>query len=205
MDALELTTPPKSWILSGKSGCGKTLLSRLLVKELGYSDVVNIDTIDLCDEHYRTSILNSVLSHNTCSTGQAYIVDDCDFARTQDIAWIADLVDKLQGDSVVIFCTPEARYLPSSLIDKCEKHVLLEFPGVDEMHSYVEDICEYYKVMYDSDGIDLLVGNGNSSVRCILNMLQDVLRVTGNVTYDSVEPIVGNLDSLVADLDEEEF
>lgn len=114
----------QAFILEGPSGCGKTTIARIMAKDLGCTEVIEIDAASHTGVDAMREISNRANFTSLDGGGKAFIVDECH--RMSKQAWESLLKDIEEPPVGVfwIFCTTEGHKIVKTIRTRCVSFTL---------------------------------------------------------------------------------
>lgn len=207
---------PQSILLTGNSGCGKTTMARLLVKEYlcenRDSEIGSCGECMTCqavDEYITTSngeMLPDVYEFDATSEGSKGIGAMLDSMEYPPVAgdwkcYIVDEVHKLSDGAMskllkpleeppegvlMIFCTTNPEKLLDTIKNRCQLKLQVTKPTTKDIVELLQRVCVNEDKDYDISGLRMIAGRSDNVIRDSLNNIERVLNTRGNATSVSV-------------------
>lgn len=207
---------PQSILLTGNSGCGKTTMARLLVKEYlcenrdsETGSCGECMTCQAVDEYITTSngeMLPDVYEFDATSEGSKGIGAMLDSMEYPPVAgdwkcYIVDEVHKLSDGAMskllkpleeppegvlMIFCTTNPEKLLDTIKNRCQLKLQVTKPTTKDIVELLQRVCVNEDKDYDISGLRMIAGRSDNVIRDSLNNIERVLNTRGNATSVSV-------------------
>jgi DNA polymerase-3 subunit gamma/tau len=175
-----------SYLLCGKTGCGKSTLSRIIANTLN-AYLVEVDSASNNTSEDMENILNEVTHGKpVIYDNLVLILDECHCFSTKAISKLLLLLESLPSYLYVIMCTTEGDKILPTIKNRCECFNFLPV-NVNNITMRLEYIC--YKEHFVVDNNRLLAEiakSGNGSVRQAIANLE---LIAPNITIDRVKMI----------------
>ena len=175
-----------SYIFMGKSGSGKSTISRIIANMLN-AYVVEVDSAS----HNTSEDMENILNEVTNSKPVIYdnlilILDECHCFSTKAISKLLLLLESLPSYLYVIMCTTEGDKILPTIKNRCECFNFLPV-NVNNITKRLEYICNEEHFVVDNNRLLAEIAkSGNGSVRQAIANLE---LIAPNITIDRVKMI----------------
>ena len=187
-------------IFYGPSGTGKTStimacvnqlfdLNQFEVISLNASDERGVETVRQRIKHF----VESDILFNTESNFKIVILDEAD-SMTEDAQFSLRqlIMNYSEKARFCIICNYIHKIIPA-LQSRCCKFRYIPIPH-DYINKYLIDICKLENIKYDNDGLKNIIEIGKGDLRKVINILQTVYLIDGNITPTNVLRITNTPD-----------
>lgn len=193
---------PNVWLLKGASGCGKTLLARLIAEEiydkkaqyidynkeydiLRGTDDFSVNEIDLScclNEPILDNIVKDIDSKNL----GVVIFDEVHMATDKVQEKVAKLIAEARDKCTYILCTTDIKKVIPPLKDEYTLTMDVEMTSEDIMR-VLEHVCKEENISYDLEGLSLIADDGKDSIRNQLATLHYLSWWVGSLKYADIK------------------
>lgn len=207
---------PQSILLTGNSGCGKTTMARLLVKEYLCEDRDEetgscgiCSTCQSIEEYITTGVgdmLPDVYEIDATSDGNkgiSYMLENMEYPAVAGDwkCFIIDEVHKLSDSAMskllkpleeppegvlMIFCTTNPEKLLDTIKNRCQLKLQVTKPTTRDIVGLLQNVCLQEDKNYDTNGLRIIASRSDNVIRDSLNNLERVLNTRGDATGLSV-------------------
>ncbi|XP_068084538.1 replication factor C subunit 1 isoform X2 [Anabrus simplex] len=172
----------KAALLSGPPGIGKTTMSHVISKELGF-DIVEFNASDTRSKSRLHDEVSTLLSSQslygyfhesgpkTTSPNHVLIMDEVDgMAGNEDRGGVQELIQLIKNSQVPIICTCNDRNHPKirSLVNYCFD-LRVTKPRVEQIRGSMMSICFKEGLKIPADAMTDMIIGANQDIRQILN------------------------------------
>jgi hypothetical protein len=178
----------KCMLISGINGCGKSLLSELVLTKYNYH-IISINSDQERNKDFFNKTLKPLLSfHSSLSLNlnkqkkNAIIFSDID-GNGADYGLIKNIIDFIKmipaDNDIPIICICDDRYSQSlkPLLQYCVE-IKIPKPSYENVYRLIYNIVQREKIKINKSTIDQLYNESNGDIRSILNNLQLNLKKT---------------------------
>ena len=207
---------PQSILLTGDSGCGKTTLARIIIKEYfcedwdpeegscgecptcealnnyirtGVSELPDIYEIDSSDKSGKKdidSLLSNISYPPMAGDWKAYIIDEVHLLSEGAMGRLLKTLEEPPEGVLLIFCTTNPEKLLDTIKNRCQLKPRITKPTTKDIVDLLQRVCLEEGKDYDLSGLRMLASRSGNVVRDSLNNLERVLNTRGNATAYSV-------------------
>ena len=126
--ARQLEGQQQAFLFEGPSGTGKTTLARICARQLGCSEVTEVDAATHTGVDAMREVASRAAYVSLDGGGRAFIVDECH--RLSKQAWESLLKDIEEPPENVywFFCTTEGNKVPKTIRTRCVSYALKDVP-----------------------------------------------------------------------------
>lgn len=118
----------QAFILEGPSGTGKTTLARIMARELGCEEVIEIDAATHTGVDAMRDIADRANFVSMGAGGKAFIVDECHRLSKQAFESMLKDIEEPPEGVYWFFCTTEGNKIPNTIRTRCQAFALQEVP-----------------------------------------------------------------------------
>ncbi|KAL0477498.1 replication factor C subunit 1 [Acrasis kona] len=172
-------------MISGVPGIGKTTSSKVVAKECGFDDVIEMNASDARNkkslrEHVQDLTDNTSLKEfftvdkkKMKSNRTVLIMDEVDGMSGGDRGGVAELISMIKNTKIPIICICNDRS-KQSLKTLLTYTLELKFtrPNKDTISKRLMEICRKMKMSIDQQAVTLLVESLHNDIRSVVNNLQ---------------------------------
>lgn len=207
---------PQSILLTGNSGCGKTTMARLLVKEYLCEDrdedtgsCGKCTTCQLVEDYITTGVgdmLPDVYEIDATSEGNkgiSYMLENMEYPPVAGDwkCYIIDEVHKLSESAMskllkpleeppegvlMIFCTTNPEKLLDTIKNRCQLKLQVTKPTTKDIVGLLQTVCLREDKNYDLNGLRIIASRSDNVIRDSLNNVERVINTRGDATGASV-------------------
>lgn len=207
---------PQSILLTGNSGCGKTTMARLLVKE--YLCENRDDVEGSCGECFSCQAVEEYITTGNSemlpdvyeidatsdgSKGISYMLENMEYPAVNGYwkCYIVDEIHKLSDSAMskllkpleeppegvlMIFCTTNPERLLDTIKNRCQLKLQVTKPSTRDIVGLLQTVCLRENVNYDLNGLRIISSRSDNVIRDSLNNLERVISTRGDATGLSV-------------------
>lgn len=162
---------PHSFLFTGPSGTGKTTLSRIVAREMGCDDVLEIDAASNSGIDAMKEVLSTLRYHGFGDRpNRAIIVDECHALSKQTWQALLKPIEEPPGHVFFFLCTTEAGKVPETIVTRCLSYNLKPVRYADLM-DLLEDVVVAEKLDMDDRVLEIVARSAEGSPRQALVML----------------------------------
>lgn len=207
---------PQSILLTGNSGCGKTTMARLLVKEYlcedrdeesgSCGDCFSCQAVEEYITTGNSEMLPDVYEIDATSDGSkgiSYMLENMEYPAVNGLwkCYIVDEIHKLSDSAMskllkpleeppegvlMIFCTTNPERLLDTIKNRCQLKLQVTKPTTRDIVGLLQTVCLRENVNYDLNGLRIISSRSDNVIRDSLNNLERVLNTRGDATGLSV-------------------
>ncbi len=169
---------PQIYLFTGAYGCGKTLFSNLLAKELkcGFNIYELNASSDRGIEAIR-NIIDNCHFRSLDGNPKAYILDECHQLPSLSQDALLTTFQKPPENVYFYLCTTEKNKLLPTLISRC-KQIEVEKVSDEKLISYLIHVSLKENNKIDNEVAEKIVRSSEGHIRDALNILEIVLQFT---------------------------
>ena len=168
-------------------GTGKTSMSKAIVNDLK-CDVLNLNASnERSIDTIRTKVKDFMIGQSSNTDCKKCIIMDEGEKLTKDAAdALKNMMEEYSSNAFIILTTNNLQKIPGPLQTRFK---IFEFvqPNKQNIHEYIQNICEVEKLEYNGLGINKLLDIHYPSIRKMVNHLQDLKNQNIALTPQSVE------------------
>ena len=167
---------PKSWLLTGASGCGKTTLARIIAETLGCteSNLYELDSADFRGIDTVREIRKQMQYAPMGGTCRVWILDECHQLTKDAQEVLLKALEDTPPHVYFILATTEPQKLKPTLKNRCVSFEVEPVSGKD-MVEFLREIVECEKKKCKDDVLDTIALNAMGSCRAALQLLETVI------------------------------
>lgn len=186
-----------AFLLHGPSGCGKTTLARIVAKELGCTNVVEIDAATNTGIEDMRQVATSARYSSMGGGRKMVIVDEAHGLSKKAWDSLLKIIEEPPAHLYWALCTTEPTKVPKTIQTRCLLCPVKPL-SVDDLIELVEAIAEEEEIELPEGGIRLIARQADGSARRAIKLLDaafdaetldDVREVAGTFAGDSEEVI----------------
>lgn len=207
---------PQSILLTGASGCGKTTMARLLVKEYlcenrgedgacnecftcksldeyittgnseALPDIYEIDSSDKSGKKDIDAMLSSMEYPPMAGQWKVYIIDEVHLLSEGAMGRLLKSLEEPPEGVLLIFCTTNPEKLLDTIRNRCQLKLQVSKPSIRDIVELLQKVCLYEGKKYDVAGLRMIASHSESVVRDSLNNIERVINTRGDATSKSV-------------------
>lgn len=184
---------PTCILLKGKTGCGKTTLSRIIASRLKY-ETIEINISDARGIDQARSIIEASKFNSLTSSGRAFILNEIQGANAHFLNAILDVTEEPQSRTIFILCTTEPNKLPDALLSRCYHMEVEPLDGIMS-RKLISKVTSKESIMLSEEEIDMIVESSGGVPRIILLTLEAILNIKDRKDIPKVIDSFGYVDS----------
>ena len=207
---------PQTIGLFGSSGCGKTTMARLLIKDYrcecptengacgeciscqafdeyiryGKDDMItDVYEIDASEKSGKSAISSMLESMEYPAMGgywKAYLIDEAHLLKEDAMGRLLKSIEEPPEGVLIILCTTNPEMLLDTVRNRCQLKLTITKPSTSELVGHLRNVCQLESKEYDLEGLRMLSARADNVVRDSLNYLETVLSTRGNAKAISV-------------------
>lgn len=213
-NAFELNRVPRSMLLDGQSGVGKTTIARIIalcincvngatidpcgkcisctsIMENRHPDVVEIDAASHTGIDEIRDILESSRYVPLMSPYKVYIIDEVHMLSNSAFNALLKTLEEPFAHVKFILATTEVRKIPVTVVSRCQ-HLQLVPIRCDIMCQRMIQILKNEQISYHDDALQLIASNSSGSMRNALALLEQAIFYNDTqITVESVRMVLG--------------
>ena len=217
-NAIKLDLVAHAYLFCGPRGTGKTTTARILSKAINCLDYdsKNMEPCNkchACKSISESSVLDVVeidaasnrgideirlLKENvnfapTQVKNKVYIIDEVHMLTNEAFNALLKTLEEPPSNVFFILATTEAHKIPDTIISRCQKFNF-ERLSVCDIVSRLEYICEFEKIEFNPDGLNMIAEISKGGMRDSISML-DQIHSMGPVTLENVTSALGKTEA----------
>ena len=187
-----------TYIFCGKTGCGKTTLSRIFANAInkGEGSPIEIDAASNNGVDNIRQLIEDAKERSLNSTYKVIILDEAHMLTTQSWNALLKCIEEPPKYTIFIFCTTEPNKIPSTIVNRCQKFMLSSI-SLDGIKKRLRYICEQEHYHNYEESIDFIAKLANGGMRDAISLLEkvvsynslmdinDTINILGSFTYDT--------------------
>lgn len=207
---------PQSILLTGASGCGKTTMARLLVKEYlcesrgedgacnecmtcksldeyittgnneELPDIYEIDSSDKSGKKDIDAMLSSMEYPPQAGEWKVYIIDEVHLLSEGAMGRLLKSLEEPPEWVLLIFCTTNPEKLLDTVRNRCQLKLQVSKPSVRDIVGLLQRVCIMENKKYDVPGLRMIASHSENVVRDSLNNIERVINTRGGATSECV-------------------
>lgn len=117
-------TPPHFFMLVGESGIGKTTIARIIAKELGITNIIDMNAADSNGVEFARDLVKQ-MQFSGFGQDKLYIIDECQrlTGEAQDIL-LKTALEEIPKHSYIIFCTTDPQKIKKTVKTRASMYEL---------------------------------------------------------------------------------
>lgn len=207
---------PQTILLHGNSGCGKTTLARILIREYRcenpndggacgecmscqlfeeyiktgkddmLTDIYEIDASEKSGKRDIGVMLESMEYPAMSGDWKAYLIDEAHLLREDAMGRLLKTIEEPPEGVLILICTTNPERLLDTVRNRCQLKLGITKPNTLELVTHLRAVCDNEGREYDLEGLRMLSARSDNVVRDALNYLETVLSTRGNAMASSV-------------------
>lgn len=177
-----------SIILSGPHGSGKTVLSKLLLRETGYK-MLFLDSNKLKNQEiftdFKKKVQNKGSVHNLMTKTKvikyALVIDNSENitlnSEKNSILNFHKENEKNKLHPIILITTSQHSKMISDIKKKHKNEYFLDLPTNDDLKIVLDRICSCESITIESEAINMIIDYSQRDIRRLINLLYD-LKIT---------------------------
>ena len=168
---LEQNKVKHAYIFMGKTGAGKTTISRILANKLD-SHIIEIDVASNNSAEAMRNLIQDVKNKPILHKYTVVILDEAHSASNQAMQALLKVLEQPPKHLIFILCTTEGNKLPTTIYNRCE---VFEFTPVSEelIQKRLRQVCELEHIEATETALSVIATLADGSVRqAIANLEQ---------------------------------
>lgn len=183
---------PNAYVLAGSPGIGKTTLARIIAKELGVENPIEINaavtnSVDDIRE------LNEDAHYASFDGGRKiYILDEAHRITKQGLEAALKLFEEPPEDVLFILCTTDPDKIPKTILSRAQVFYLQPI-STDEIYDRLGIICNENGLEFEEEAL-MYIAKG--SMGCVREAIQKLEQISsaGKITMEVVKTVLPDLD-----------
>ena len=182
-----------TYIFCGKSGCGKTSISRLFANAInkGEGSPIEIDAASNNGVDNIRQIIENAKERSLNSTYKVIILDEAHMLTTQSWNALLKCIEEPPKYTIFIFCTTEPNKIPATIVNRCQKFMLSSI-SLDGIKNRLKYICEQEHFTNYDDSIDYIAKLSNGGMRDAIALLEKVASLDTNLNIKTTIEVLGS-------------
>lgn len=207
---------PQTILLDGTTGCGKTTIARIIVREYMCSnrglvacgectscisldhyvetgetdDLPDVHEIDIADnskkEQIEAEIEDMELSALT-GLWKVYLMDEFHMASASAQNALLKRCEEPPENVLIIIATTDPQKILATIKNRMNFKLHVERPNTEELVAHLATICEQEDLEYDFEGLRAICNLSDHIIRDALQLLEEVTSVWGGATIEQVQ------------------
>lgn len=207
---------PQSILIEGNTGCGKTTIARLIIKEYlcddrdpetgaccectqceAVDEYIRTGSTELLPDVYEVDIAESsgkkdmdyvleTVAYPAMNSWKVYLMDEYQCASVAAQSRILKILEEPPENVLFIFCTTNPEKIIETVKNRCQLRLKIKKPGMKELVNHLKKICLLEGRDYDVEGLRMLASRDDFVIRDAVTDLETVLNTRGNATSESV-------------------
>ena len=185
-------------LICGPSGTGKTSIINACAKEL-YGDYAGIMTLNINAseergiEIIRNKVKDFVMAKcifDECFDFKLVILDEADAMTNSAQSMLRRMIEDFTTNARFCLICNKLKNIDPAIQSRC---VLIRFSQLNNVDVYkkIENICINENIIYDKQGLELIIKISKGDMRKNLNNLQSVYMAYKEITYRNVSQCLG--------------
>jgi replication factor C subunit 3/5 len=189
-------------IFYGPPGTGKTSTIMACVNQLfdvNQFEVISLNAsdergVEIVRQRIKHFVESDIMFSKESSNFKIVILDEAD-SMTEDAQFSLRQLIMNYSEKVrfCIICNYIHKIIPA-LQSRCCKFRYIPIP-YDYINKYLTDICQLENIDYDNEGLKNIIDIGKGDLRKVINILQTVYLIDGNITPSNVLRITNTPDN----------
>lgn len=196
---------PQTLMLTGKTGCGKTTMARIIMREYtcenrdpilgacgecpscemmddyiryGKTDnLYDVYEVDIGDKSRKDEIKSLSEEMTYPGTGQwkIYLLDEFHMASEGAQTGLLKRIEEPPEGVIIILATTDPEKVLDSIRNRMQLKLVVERPSTKELTAHLATICSTEGVPYDNEGLRVICNRSGNVIRDALNHLEQVV------------------------------
>lgn len=176
----------QSYLFVGKSGCGKSSLSRIVALKTN-GETTEVDAASNNSAEAIKTLLDSVKTRPLLYEYHVVRLDEIQCLSVQAIQKLLLTLEQPPKHLIFILCTTEVDKIPQTIYNRCEVFEFVSIP-VDKIKQRLMYICDKENFVYNEEALKMIARLADGSMRQAISYLEQCS--SSDITIDTVKQIL---------------